>query len=165
MPIKPQHLILPFAIAGVLSFTNAPTTSEQDLFDALDSDRDGELSLFDVTPLANVIPLLDKDTSDTVTIDEFRTRISYADVKIVEEDFYRGDVEQDTWTAIAAVEQSDQNKPGVAEPEIIASTLITMDLTSPGEVRFTTREATAEEITEADFVRVEFVAPQGAQEG
>jgi len=162
MSIKRQHLIIPFAIAGVLSFTSAPASGDQALFEALDSDQDGELSLFDVAPLANVIPLLDKDTSDTVTIDEFRTRISYADVKMVEEDFYRGDVEQDTWNAIAAVEQS---KPGAAEPKIIANTLITMDLTSPGEVRFTTREATTEEIAEADFVRVEFVAPQGEQEG
>jgi len=155
MPIKLPYLITPFAIAGLLSFTIAPTNSEQALFEALDSDQDGELSLFDVTPLANVIPLLDTDNSDTVTIDEFRTMVTYADVKMVNEDFYMGDVAPETWTTIAAIEQDAKN---ASEPHIVSNTMITMDLTNTGEVRFTTRAASAEEIAETDFVRVEFVA-------
>lgn len=157
MPIRARHFIVPFTSAAgafILLGMTAPTSTlgDQALFAALDSDHDGALTQYDVAPLANVIPLLDTDASDTITPEEFRVSLTYADVKMEHPDFYNGDLQPDAWARLEAAEQ---------DARILANTLITMDLSTPGEVRFTTRPASQSEIAQSEFVRVEFIPPEG----
>jgi len=77
-------------------------------------------------------------------------------VKLVEEDFYIGDLTPEDWHKMTAAQQDGQRE----DLQIVSKSLIQMDLTNPGEVRFVTRQVSYEDIAKTDFVRVEFVAPE-----
>ena len=71
------------AITGAILLVSAPSAADEDLFDALDSNKDGELTEVDTLAQTKyLLQALDEDQSQSISKDEFRSRYSYAHVQL-----------------------------------------------------------------------------------
>lgn len=150
------------ALASLTAFAllAAPSSADEKLFKTLDSNGDGVLTEKDTAPLEKVILILDEDGSDSITLDEFRTMARYGHLfdasqvngkielqakRLVIDDntneaVFSGDVDR-IWTP-----GNDASR--IPSPQNIIGSLVTIDLTTPGEVRFKTEEMTMRELVD-----------------
>ena len=152
-PLKTAGMALTSLAAFAL--IAAPSSADERLFKALDSNGDGVLTETDTAPLEKVIFVLDKDGSDSITLDEFRTIARYG--RLFEPEKIKGKID------VSAKEIFVDNNTSQAEfsgdvditlhptDEHTSSTivsLVTIDLTEPGEIRFKSENVTMEELSQ-----------------
>lgn len=161
-PLKTAGMALTSLAAFAL--IAAPSSADERLFKALDSNGDGVLTETDSAPLEQVIRILDEDGSRSITLDEFRTMVRYGlfslpktaegmprldiDIAHLENDPNEADASGDlgiTWTPADEHGNEGLIKENVPITQI---SLVTMDLTSLGEVRFKSESATLDELAE-----------------
>ena len=161
-PLKTAGMALTSLAAFAL--IAAPSSADERLFKALDSNGDGVLTETDTAPLEKVIFVLDEDDSDSITLDEFRTMARYGrlfqpkagkgrlsaqsdKISISEDsDEVRFSGEPNI-TFTAPDENGDEGFHITENAETIIS-LVTIDLSSPGEVRFKSENVTMEELSQ-----------------
>ena len=158
-PLKTAGMALTSLAAFAL--ISAPSSADERLFKALDSNGDGILTETDTAPLEKVIFALDTDDSDSITLDEFRTTSSYGHLFLPKKSpqglslqaneiiisykeptaEYVGEVDL-YWT-------SDQDRENYSISSKDAGTLVTIDLPNPGEIRFKSKTVTWQELSDA----------------
>ena len=168
-PLKTAGMALTSLAAFAL--IAAPSSADERLFKALDSNGDGVLTETDTAPLEKVIFVLDKDDSESITLDEFRTIARYGRIFVPEKASgkiallankvlvnegegraeYKGDVD---------IEWSDDDSGAftLGKDSQAIGTLVTIDLSEPGEVRFETQKMTLDEmsgVSDLDHLAVE----------
>lgn len=156
------------ALTSLAAFTlmAAPGSADEKLFKALDSNGDGVLTKTDNAPLDKVVFVLDEDNSDSITLDEFRIAARYARIfaRPQADGAFQVQADQVTmneaanraeyagrvgfkWARTASGDQPDFITEDGAD---IVSSLVTIDLSAPGEVRFKTQTLTIAELTAID---------------
>lgn len=132
----------------------APSSADEHLFKALDSNGDGQLSASDAGPLEKVIWVLDTDSSQTVTLNEFKTIARYVQIEesqmpvIIEADkittyensriLFDGALAFNSQLAEKGIQPGDTFNLRFEENADALRTLVTIDLSTAGEVHFTT---------------------------
>lgn len=169
-PLKAASITLTSLAAFTLMA--APSSADERLFKALDSNGDGVLTETDTAPHERVIFVLDEDHSHSITLDEFRTVAHYGRLfspKPIDGTFRamakRITLDEDgNLTALAGspdITFADETGHAGLPADNAASTivsLVTIDLSVPGEVRFKSENVTMDELAqreELDHIVVE----------
>ena len=144
----------------------APSSADEALFKALDSNGDGVLTETDTAPLERVIFVLDTDDSDSITLDEFRIMARYGRLfKPVAEagnskihlmadaisiDQNTNEVNYSGGVSIQQLPADEDENEGskIKKLDQTIISLVTIDLSSPGEVRFKSENMTLDELAQ-----------------
>ena len=157
-PIKAAGMALTSLAAFALMA--APSAADEKLFKALDSNGDGVLTETDSAPLEKVIFVLDANNSDSITLDEFRIMARYGRLFQPEADTRRLSAQSDK----VMISQNSQELIFSGEPNITFTppdenntentktviSLVTIDLSAPGEVRFKSQNMTLDALSQID---------------
>jgi len=163
-PLKTAIMALTSLAAFAL--VAAPSSADERLFKALDSNGDGVLTETDSAPLERVIFVLDADDSESITLDEFRTMARYGRLFQPEADSGRLSAQSDRVT----ISEDSQEIIFSGEPNITFTppdengdeglhitenaktviSLVTIDLSAPGEVRFKSENMTLDALRQID---------------
>lgn len=176
-PLKAAGMALTSTAAFAL--LAAPSSADERLFKALDSNQDGQLTATDAAPLGKVIFILDADCSGSISLDEFQTEARYAEfgatmsnqlqiaatrIFVHEDDtvIFRGNID----VRVNDGTQSPDFTPHFADLDIasIDGTLVKIDFTHIGEVRFTTETKPWTEIRDDPDVQHLVVEMEGAND-
>jgi len=165
-PLKTAGMALTSLAAFALMA--APSSADERLFKALDSNGDGVLTETDTAPLEEVIFILDKDSSNSITIDEFRIMAKYGrifvpdnmpdKVSLTSKSVHTNKASNTVdFVGDVGIEFSDNGGVKLGKETPAIGTLVTIDLSAPGEVRFKTQQMTLDEmskVSELDHLSV-----------
>ena len=124
------------ALTSLAAFTliAAPSSADEQLFKALDSNGDGIITEADSALVENVVTVLDRDYSGGVTLEEFKVRVVFGELNAIDPNF--GEPDPEGWTEFSEEQRQAYlaSRPKMEFSEVM---LVTMDLSEPGQVSFT----------------------------
>ena len=164
-PLKAAGMALTSLAAFAL--IAAPSSADERLFNALDSNGDGILTMADAAVADETISVLDRDYSGAVTLEEFKIRVVVGEM-VVSDPFY-GEPEPQHPDNLTQEEQAAYDD-AVSRIEVLQASLLTLDLSQEGQVHIFRKglpildhEGWKFQMPEGtDFITVEFY-PEGAE--
>ena len=150
--IRFTKLVRPAALIAGMTVCLAPAMCAQtdaDLFASQDKNGDGVLTIEDAAHLEVAIFMLDKDKSGGITQAEFKPFSEYGTLTVEDPFFF-------TPSEGEKVSSEPYDSPN---PKILSFSVMTVDLTQPGKVRYAMRQDSLPE-DHLEGVTVEFAPPE-----
>lgn len=148
-----NHRLIKPALFAIL-FALSPAAHAEDnaaLFDSHDKNKDGVLTIEDAVYLERAIFMLDKDQSGDVTQAEFQPLSEYGAATIEDPYFF----------VPSAGDQISSEPYDGPPPKVLNYTILTIDLTAAGKVRYATRKGAMGEDS-IENITIEFAPPPEA---